>query len=387
MAVTMNGTTNGSSNGNGHVKPAKLKVAILGCGRMGQRHAHNIFHLTPRASLVAVADPSPAAKTWVQENLDGVQYFEDPEQVFDLPGLDAVIISTITSTHAPLTIKAVEKGLHVLLEKPISIDVEDSRPVLAVADSRPDLKVMIGFVRRFDTAFKQLHTHLTSTAAGQPFLLKSTTQDAYDPSGFFVAYAKASGGIFMDCGIHDIDMSRWFLGVGQPAKNNTNGLSQSSRPPVLSGKQVNRVYATGLTVRHPELHEQDDCDNALGVIEYANGSSCTLHLSRTGMGGYESLVEVFGTEQKLVVETPASSHVEVTDGHGRRVESAPTYIERFGEAFIHEVKAFVDCCLDDKPVPTSVADAFQAALIAKALTQSFRTGKPVDFGDDGEPIL
>jgi myo-inositol 2-dehydrogenase/D-chiro-inositol 1-dehydrogenase len=66
--------------------------------------------------------------------------------VFDLPGLDAVIISTITSTHAPLTIKAVEK--HVLLEKPISIDVEDSRPVLAVADSRPDLKVMIGFVRR-----------------------------------------------------------------------------------------------------------------------------------------------------------------------------------------------------------------------------------------------
>jgi hypothetical protein len=92
MAVTTNGTTtNGSSNGNGHVKPAKLKVAILGCGRMGQRHAHNvsrwrslrnlvetlqIFHLTPRASLVAVADISPAAKTWVQENLDGVQCVE-----------------------------------------------------------------------------------------------------------------------------------------------------------------------------------------------------------------------------------------------------------------------------------------------------------------------
>jgi hypothetical protein len=93
MAVTMNGTTNGSSNGNGHVKPAKLKVAILGCGRMSQRHAHNvsrwrslkshieslqIFHLTPRASLVAVADPSPAAKTWVQENLDGVQCVQLP---------------------------------------------------------------------------------------------------------------------------------------------------------------------------------------------------------------------------------------------------------------------------------------------------------------------
>lgn len=172
-----------------------------------------------------------------------------------------------------------------------------------------------------DTAFKQLHTHLSSTVAGQPFLLKSTTQDAYDPSGFFVAYAKASGGIFMDCGIHDIDMSRWLLGVGQPAKNSKNGLSQSSQPPVPSGKQVNRVYATGLTVRHPELHEQDDCDNALGVIEYANGSSCTLHLSRTGMGGYESLVEVFGTEQKLVVEVRTGRHKGILL-HGSKAHAA-----------------------------------------------------------------
>ncbi|OCF30523.1 hypothetical protein I316_07851 [Kwoniella heveanensis BCC8398] len=374
MAVTTNGTSHAEAGRN------KLRIAILGCGRMGQRHAYNVHHLVPRAELVAVADPAPAARAWVAENLEGVKYYADPEEIFSIPNVDAVIISTITSTHAPLTIKAIEKGIHVLLEKPISIDVEDSRPVLEASNARPDVKVMIGFVRRFDTSFKELHKHIASNQAGQPFLLKSTTQDAYDPSGFFVSYAKASGGIFMDCGIHDIDMSRWLLGVS------TSG-NKAVSPSISKGSAVRRVFATGLTVRHPELLEQEDCDNALGIIEYTNGSSCTLHLSRTGMGGYESLVEVFGTEQKLVVETPASSQLKITDGQGRRVQSAPTYIDRFGEAFIHEANAFVDSVLDDQPVPTTVSDAFQAALIAKALTVSFNGGKPIDFGENGEPVL
>ncbi|WVQ69659.1 uncharacterized protein L199_007879 [Kwoniella botswanensis] len=373
-------------NGTDDQSKTKLRIAILGCGRMGQRHAHNVHHLTPRAELVAVADPAPAAQQWVAENLEGVKYFSDPEEIFSIPEVDAVIISTITSTHAPLTIRAIEKGIHVLLEKPISIDVEDSRPVLEAATAHPKVKVMIGFVRRFDTAFNELYKHIGSTQAGQPFLLKSTTQDAYDPSGFFVAYAKASGGIFMDCGIHDIDMSRWLLGVSESGQGKGT-LHQSSAPATTEKPTVKRVFATGLTVRHPELKEQEDCDNALGIVEYANGSSCTLHLSRTGMGGYESLVEVFGTEQKLTVDTPASSQLKITDGHGRRVESAPTYIERFGEAFVHEVNAFVESVLDDKPVPATVSDAFQAALIAKALTVSYHTGKPVEFGENGEPIV
>lgn len=114
----------------------------------------------------------------------------------------------------------------------------------------------------------------------------------------------------MDCGIHDIDMARWLLGASE----------------------VKRVFATGSLVCHPELAEQDDCDNALATIEFANGSMTTLHLSRTGMGGYESHVEVFGTKQKLTVdvsahassadETPASSRVQVTDINSRRTESA-----------------------------------------------------------------
>lgn len=162
------------------------------------------------------------------------------------------------------------------------------------------------------------------------YALKSTTQDAYDASGTFVAYAKASGGIFMDCGIHDIDMSRWLLNTSSAGRG-----------------EVKRVVASGLITAHPELVEQDDCDNAFGIIEYTNDTTCTLHLSRTGMGGYDSTVEAYGMEQKVVVDTPAQSALKIADA-SRRVEGKPTYIERFGDAFIREVQTFIECCLDDK---------------------------------------
>ena len=175
-----------------------------------------------------------------------------------------------------------------------------------------------------DTAFNELHDHLSQNRAGKPFILKSTTCDAYDPSGYFVSYAKSSGGIFMDCGIHDIDMARWLLNIGdnhgstfgEASSSSSSGpdLTQSSAPNNVMRKQVKRVFATGTIVRHIELTEQDDCDNALGIIEFVNGSSCTLHLSRTGMNGYESTVEVYGLEQKLVVDVRIlKSSVDVSE--------------------------------------------------------------------------
>ncbi|ODO04945.1 hypothetical protein I350_05556 [Cryptococcus amylolentus CBS 6273] len=323
----------------------------------------------PRAEVVAIADPSPLAAKWAQEHLPGVPCYADPEQIFNLPKVDAVVISTITSTHAPLTIKAIEHGLHVLLEKPISIDVEDTRPVVDAASKKPEVKVMIGFVRRYDQALNGLAGELVGSKLGKPYLLKSTSMDPYDETGFFVAYARASGGIFMDCGIHDIDMSRWLLSLpsGTPIK-------------------PTRITASGLITAHPELADQGDCDNALAIIEYDNGSSCTLHLSRTGMAGYESRVEVYGKggKQVITVSAPISAKEESAEAG---TADMPSYMDRYGEAFIHEAKAFIDCVLDDTPSRSSVYDGLQAALIAKALTHSFKTGKAVEFDKDGEPVL
>ena len=86
-------------------------------------------------------------------------------------------------------------------------------------------------------------------------------------------------------------MARWLLGIS--SSSNTDSSTTSN--------QVKRVFATGLTVRHPELADTQDADNAICVVEFHGGKVLDFHLSRTGLHGHDCLTEVFGTERKVIV--------------------------------------------------------------------------------------
>lgn len=90
----------------------KLRVALVGLGRMGQIHAKNYAFLVPRAEVIAVCDVRDASLEWAKENLNpAVQTFKDAEDMFKNSGAEAVLIATETSKHAPLTELAISNGL------------------------------------------------------------------------------------------------------------------------------------------------------------------------------------------------------------------------------------------------------------------------------------
>ena len=96
--------------------------------------------------------------------------------------------------------KAVEKGLHVLCEKPLSTDLELSQRVVDAAKQKPDLKVMAAFSRRFDSSYRDAAKKIfKDQAIGKPFMVRSQTCDKLDTTGFFVRYATRNGSIFLDC--------------------------------------------------------------------------------------------------------------------------------------------------------------------------------------------
>lgn len=105
--------------------PKKLQVAAAGLGRMGHRHALNFLNRTPRAELVAAFSPDPAELQWGKQHLEpyGVTLYDDYDKMLEQKGLDAVVIGTATSVHAEEAIKAMEKNLHVLCEKPLSTSI------------------------------------------------------------------------------------------------------------------------------------------------------------------------------------------------------------------------------------------------------------------------
>lgn len=93
---------------------------------MGKRHAINFLNRTPRAELVAAFSPDPEELQWAKQNLEpyGVTLYDDYDKMISQRSLDAVVIGTATSVHAEEAIKAMEKNLHVLCEKPLSTSVE-----------------------------------------------------------------------------------------------------------------------------------------------------------------------------------------------------------------------------------------------------------------------
>ena len=335
-----------------------LHVGVVGLGRLGQRHALNLVQRVLNAEVVAACSPVSDELRWASETLGVREVYEDYAGLLAHPGLDAVFLVTPTSMHAQQIIDALQAGKHVFCEKPLSLDLDDCLRVEAEAARHPHLKVMIGFVRRFDASYRDAHRKVQAGLIGRPYMVRSQTCDQNDPSGFFVRFAATSGGIFLDCSVHDIDLARWLLGN-----------------PVAK-----RVYASGTNAIHTGLQQYQDVDNGLATVEFADGRIASFMASRTMAHGHETLTEVFGVEGRLTVGADARlNRVDIADRHGIRNECTPDFYARFAEAFLIEAQEFVDAALGRAELSLTLQDATEATRIGLAMTQAMRAGRAVEF--------
>ena len=112
---------------NGHRRRRKLNVGVVGIGRMGRIHALNLLHRSPRAELLCACSPAEADLVWADEHLIpfGVQVTRTFEEMIETKGLEAVIIASATFLHLAHTTAALDRGIHVLCEKPICTSIDD----------------------------------------------------------------------------------------------------------------------------------------------------------------------------------------------------------------------------------------------------------------------
>jgi myo-inositol 2-dehydrogenase / D-chiro-inositol 1-dehydrogenase len=332
-----------------------LRVGIAGLGRIGQRHAKTLAFNTRHCQLVSACSPVDSERAYATEHLQVARVYDDFSAFLADPQLDAVVLATPTNLHADQTIAALQAGKHVFVEKPLGLTLLDCECVLAVADKHPDLVAMVGFVRRFDPSYANAHTAIAAGEIGRPFMVRSQTCDQNDPDGFFVRFSPSSGGIFMDCSVHDIDLARWLLG----------------RPKAL------RAFATGTIALHPALAEFGDVDNGMAIVEFEGGAKAVLYASRTMAHGHETSTEIIGTAGKLMVgEHAAADRIVRSDSHGVRHTVLKDFYERFEAAFAAEMMAFVEACRGAKPLSLTLNDALEATRIALAITRSLKSGMP-----------
>jgi len=337
---------------------APLRIGIAGIGRMGQRHALNLAHRTLGAELVAACSPVASELEWARDQLGVKHLYGDYKDLLAHPELDTVFLATPTTLHADQIIQGLQAGKHVFSEKPLSLDLDECRRVEAQASRFPQLKVVIGFVRRFDASYRDAHDKVASGSIGRPFLVRSQTTDQNDPSGFFVKFAPTSGGIFVDMSVHDIDIARWLLGS----------------PKAL------RVFSLGTVAVHEGLRACGDVDNGVAMCEFADGRMACFYASRTMAHGHETATEIIGTDGRLTVGRDGRvNHVEIADAHGIRTITTPTFYERFADAFLREEIHFVDAIRFDKPLALSLHDATEATRIGIALRASLAEHRVVEL--------
>jgi myo-inositol 2-dehydrogenase / D-chiro-inositol 1-dehydrogenase len=331
-----------------------VRVGIAGLGRMGQRHALHLARSTPGAQLVAACDALPAQREWARTELGVTALHDDFAALLRDPAIDAVVIVTPTTQHAEQTIAALEAGKHVFLEKPLALDVATCERVQAVAARHPRQVAMVGFVRRFDASYQQAKADIDAGVIGRPFLVRAQTGDMNDPQGFFVRFAPTSGGIFLDCSVHDIDIARWMLGA----------------------PTAQRAFASGTIALHPGLAACGDVDNGLAIVEFEGGACALFYATRTLAHGHETCSEIIGTKGAVSVGVGAHrDSVQLRDAHGVRHRPLLDFYERFHEAFQREMVDFVAACRGDKALTLTLADATEATRIGVAITKSLHSGQ------------
>lgn len=335
---------------------APLRVGIAGLGRLGKRHAEQLARHTAGARLVAACSPVAEELDWARETLGVPRLYADYAELLADPEIDAVVLVTPTTLHADQTSAALRAGKHVFVEKPLSLDVATCEAVEAVARDYPDQVAMVGFVRRFDPSYARAKAAIDAGQLGRPFLVRSQTCDQNDPAGFFVRFAPSSGGIFMDCSVHDIDLARWMLG---------------------NPKAV-RAFASGTIALHPGLADCGDVDNGLAIVEFEGGQRAMFYASRTLPHGHETTTEVIGTTGTVQIGFGAhADRTEFRNAAGVQHTALPDFFARFADAFRLEMEAFVAACRGEIAPPLTLSDATEATRIGQAITESLRSGLPV----------
>jgi myo-inositol 2-dehydrogenase/D-chiro-inositol 1-dehydrogenase len=319
-----------------------VRFGLIGTGRIGQVHAASIA-ASPDAVLTWVADPFVDGARTVAARHGGA-VTADPAEVFASGEVDAVVIASPTPTHVDLIAQAIEAGIPTLCEKPIDLDLARVDALRAtVAGS--DVPVALGFNRRFDPAFAEVHARV---AAGEIGDLEQLTIVSRDPSAPPAAYIEASGGIFRDMTIHDFDMARFFL------------------PDIVE------VTAVGATLFDPGAREHGDFDTAVTTLRAAGGAMVTIVNSRHSAAGYDQRLEAFGARGTLQVQNMPTSLVSFSGE--AQVEAKPPYqaffLERYAEAYAAELREFIQLVRRGPSTSPTFEDGRAALVLADAAQRS-----------------
>lgn len=353
----------------------KVHVGLIGSQFISTIHADSVVRC-PDAVLFAVASPTPGNAQKLATRFGAPHSFADYRRLLELPEIDMVVLGVPNDLHCNVTLDCLAAGKHVVVEKPLCLNLAEADAMLGAAKSARR-KLMYAEELCFTPKYVRLKQLLDSGALGVPTLVKQSEKHDGPHAPHFWDVERSGGGVTMDMGCHAIEFFRWMLG----------------RPKIKS------VYAQMGTQVHRAKTKGDD--NAVLLVEFENGAIGLAEESWTKLGGMDDRAEIHGSRGVAYADLLHGNSIETYSGVGYdyAVEKAGStvgwsftiYEEAWNYGFPQEMAHFVDCVLHDKqPVVTAedgrvvleaIFAAYESAGTGRKVTLPFDTGakKPIDL--------
>jgi inositol 2-dehydrogenase len=324
---------------------AKLGVGVLGVGEMGRRHAENLRRLVPQARLVAVADVAGERARQVAAELEIEHSERSLEKLLELKDVDCVVIATPDKFHARAIIQAAEAGKDILCEKPLATTLADAHAALE-AVAKAGVRLQIGFMRRYDPAYAAAMQRVEAGEIGEPVLFKSLGRDKDEPP--IAAYqSNVNGMIFYNNTIHDFDLARW-----------------------LMRDEITEVHSYGTVAIRPEVAQYGDLVASVVNLRYSRGAIGNIESYVQAVYAYDVRTEIVGSQGSIFVGSLQQTPMTFLSTKGGTRLLADHFLSRFADAYLAEVRDFVDSMLHDRPPRVSGEDGLRALAIAVAAENS-----------------
>ncbi|KAA9394288.1 inositol 2-dehydrogenase [Kocuria coralli] len=328
-----------------NVRPASLRVAVVGAGRMGSDHVTRLAHRIHRAEVSAVVDVDRARASAVAAEAGVPNVFESFDELLASGTADAVLLATPGFLHEEPLLKLIEAGVPVLCEKPLTMDPEASLRVVQAEAAAGKQLIQVGFMRRFDAGYRQLRSAIESGECGQLLTLHHQHRNPAGPPGF------TDEMIINDSVVHEFDAIRFF-----------------------TGEEISNVQVrTGRVSSHaPEgVHDPQKV-----TAQTESGLLADVEIFVNARLGYQ--VHTQATFETGVVKIGENSELELTTA-GRSGTSVDAGFEtRFGAAYDEEVQRWVDAVRRGEIDGPSAWDGYAAGACCAAGVASQESGQIVN---------
>jgi UDP-N-acetylglucosamine 3-dehydrogenase len=336
----------------------QIRVGIAGCGQIARRLHIPSYMRSDRASIAAIYNHSAETAADLKRMLPKAQLYTDYDAFLGESEIQALSICTPNSLHCDMTIKALSRGISVLVEKPMAVNLDEAGRMIESARSNNTL-LMVGQSQRYYPSHKKARDLVHSGVLGTIHQVRATLAHAgpivWSPRGqWFVSKKLAgAGGVIADLGIHKVDLLHF-----------------------LTDDHITRVYSLS-----KKFFFQEAADNFAAVLEFESGAIGTVSASWTLPGKSVDDTLLAGEQGALRIDSSDPRPLVFSGADGKEISyDVVGGVPQEGEVWmLDEIEDFLRAVSGEIPNPIPGEEGYRSLEVTAAIQLSARTGKPVEL--------